>query len=382
MPSTHKVPYPTCTRALANPPITSSDCEMVPQSLLPKSVAAIALAGLFVLHNDAQAVLVNHTIEDFDIAVDYGNCTIHTCDATSSVPNPCHQQSYENQTITIVTPLSEGCSVKVLFNGTAIYSYLYCPALPGCTIEVDNMGQHSEIDQADPATTIPPLGYFNNSLSNQAHILIISSTAEIFMVDKFIYTVDDGISDPLKPVPTAGSSDPTSDGASSIGATSISRSSLTCRAGQSTSAASAFQPLFPSTPSSPSAKQSTTKIAVILGGALGGLLFCAAIIITVLARRIRRCLKTSNRNTNVLQPYPSPATWSSEAYQSTSRRKTRWPLALRISLSSFSSNRQAHPSPPPYRSPEVRDEAQGEVREGVAVSRQGGNDSPPPEYFA
>ncbi|KAK7019607.1 hypothetical protein R3P38DRAFT_3554117 [Favolaschia claudopus] len=279
---------------------------MAPPSLLPKSVAAIVLAVLLILHIDAQAALVNYTIEDFDIAVDYGNCHIITCDATSSVPDPCDQLSYENQTITIVTPLSEGCSVKVPFNGTAIYGYLTCPT-PGCKIEVDNTGQHSEIDQADPAqaATIPPLGYFNNSLSNQAHILIISSTALYFVVDKFIYTVDDGNS-----ARYTGSSDPTSNGAGSIGATSISRSSLTCNIAQSTSAASALQSLVPSTPSSPSAKERTAKLAVILGGALGGLLFCAAIIITVLARRIR----PSDHNEDVLQPYPSPATWSSEAY--------------------------------------------------------------------
>ncbi|KAK6983959.1 hypothetical protein R3P38DRAFT_3232766 [Favolaschia claudopus] len=290
---------------------------MAPQSLLPKSVAAIALVGLFVLHNDAQAVLVNHTIEDFDIAVDYGNCTIHTCDATSSVPNPCHQQSYEKQTITIVTPLSEGCSVKVPFNEffkepPYIVTSIVPPSLVA-QLKLITWASILRSIKPIPLLLFPPRIF---QQPNQAHILIISSTAEIFMVDKFIYTVDDGISDPLKPVPTAGSSDPTSDGASSIGATSISRSSLTCSVGQSTSAASAFQPLFPSTPSSPSAKQSTTKIAVILGGALGGLLFCAAIIITVLARRIRRWLKTSNRNANVLlEPYPSPATWSSEAYQ-------------------------------------------------------------------
>ncbi|KAK7038572.1 hypothetical protein R3P38DRAFT_3262932 [Favolaschia claudopus] len=175
--------------ALANPPPTIHYEMVQPLSLLPRSVVAGALAGLLGLQHGARAVHVNHTIEDSDI-VNFG-CTVTACDATSTQYDPCNENNVENRTFTIVTPVFDSCSLKVPFNGIAIYAFVSCTTLPGCQVEVDKIGDtgwpQSYVIQTDPAATVLPLGYFNDSLSNGPHILTISST-EFFLVDKFIYT--------------------------------------------------------------------------------------------------------------------------------------------------------------------------------------------------
>ncbi|KAK6983955.1 hypothetical protein R3P38DRAFT_2807159 [Favolaschia claudopus] len=207
------------------------------------------------------------------------------------------------------------------------------------------------------------------------------------MISPLTLRIDDGSSDPLKPIPTA-----SSDSIGNVGGRSSTTSilspqpSLTGDVAGSTSdiagsmsTASTSQSSLPSTPpASPSSRKSMTNIAVILGGAIGGLIFGAAIMITVFVWCRRWWARRREHHANVLQPYLPPESWSSAAYQNLSRKRPYQPLALQIS---FSNNRHSNPSPR-HRPPGLRDETQGGVQEGVVESMQGGNDCPPPGYFA
>ncbi|KAK7019606.1 hypothetical protein R3P38DRAFT_3554115 [Favolaschia claudopus] len=349
-------------------------------------VAAIAVAWLPVFQMHARAALVNLTIEDFDPEVDANFCDLSHCDATANEENPCDQTGFNHQTFSIVKPVqdiglsSPPCSVRVPFNGIAIYAFVSCS--DGCDVSLDNtrlplainltgLVNGFPLEGINPANGLP-LGYFDDSLSNQPHTLIISSLGSL-LVDKFVYTIDDGNPN-SSPIMESGKS--TSTVASVAGTSSISPS-LTSNVMGSTSTASTSPSSFLSTPPSPSPRRSTPNIAVILGGALGGLILIAVIIVTVVwCRRLR--LRTGEHSTDFVQPALPPAMRTTAEYQSTTRRKTPWLPALPIFASH---NRHVHSSPP-HRLPEGRDEAQGEDRDGVAASMHGRNDSPPPEYFA
>ncbi|KAK6983957.1 hypothetical protein R3P38DRAFT_3456139 [Favolaschia claudopus] len=268
----HKPPDPDSP---VNPPINTI-CMVLP--LLLRSGAAITLAWLLVFQMHAQAALVNLTIENFDTVMDYGDCDLSDCDATANEENPCNQTGFNNQTFSIVTdkeirgpgtPIGPG-SVKVPFNGIAIYAFLSCN--DKCDASLDNTDQSFAIDidstvlsngfpreGGNPANGLP-LAYFNDSLSNGPHILIISVRGSSMMVDKFVYTIEENLE----------SSRSTSTVASVASTSSISPS-LTSNVMGSTSTAPTSQSSFPSTPPSPSPRKSTPNIAVILGGACGGL---------------------------------------------------------------------------------------------------------------
>ncbi|KAK7038584.1 hypothetical protein R3P38DRAFT_3475806 [Favolaschia claudopus] len=244
--------------------------------LLLRSGAAITLAWLLVFQMPLVHALVNLTIENFDTVVDYGDCGLSDCDANANEENPCNRTGFNNQTFSIAKDeeingpskdTSNGaCVVQVPFNGIAIYAFLSCNGK--CGASLDNTNLFSAInstglldgfplENVDPADGLP-LAYFNDSLSNGPHILIISAGV-LSMVDKFVYTIDENLE----------SSRPTSTVA--VASTSSISPSLTSNVMGSTSTAATSQSSFPSTPPSPSPRKSTPNIAVILGGACGGL---------------------------------------------------------------------------------------------------------------
>ncbi|KAJ7908502.1 hypothetical protein B0H13DRAFT_2273313 [Mycena leptocephala] len=130
-----------------------------------------------------RAALVNRTIEDSDPLVQY-NCTIERCDADASHSNPCSIDGAEFRTFTaFFTP----CQVTFSFTGTAVYTFLGCKSTSNCEFEIDNTGKHPNIR---PAAQVPITGlsYFNDSLPNGLHTLVMTSSNGFVAFDSVTHT--------------------------------------------------------------------------------------------------------------------------------------------------------------------------------------------------
>ncbi|KAK7026245.1 hypothetical protein R3P38DRAFT_1036008 [Favolaschia claudopus] len=272
---------------------------MVPAALV---FSAAILSFVLVHQGRVLAALVTVTIEDYDHVIDYGNCKVfhHNCDPHFSRPSACN-----NGTSSITTvdgsSASSGCdTLRVNFIGTAIYAYLGCTQSTDCQFKVDDTGAwHPASNTTDSGTVEIALSYFNNSLPNGTHFLLVSKNAVEILVDKFIYTFEDGKASPSELLNISRTSS-TSDMATGT------RSSLI-----------------------PSAEVSTSRnhlnVAAIVGGVLGGLILGAAL--TVSAYLLRRRWQSTTIPLNI-QPYPPDLTGTDIRYQP--RRKIRTVLTTAI----------------------------------------------------
>ncbi|KAK6983961.1 hypothetical protein R3P38DRAFT_3108631 [Favolaschia claudopus] len=346
--------------------------------MLPLAPLIISIAvTLPLLHNYALGALTNRTIEDFDAAVDYGNCTIAHCDATPTQQNPCLLPGFDGLTLTNVEPSNGlGCRVKVSFTGTAIYAYLGCPPSGNCQFQLDNTAPQANIN-ATSNEDIIALAYSNASLStsNSPHTLLISSTGDTqFLVDKFIYTFDDGLN------PTSASI--TMQSQSSVHPSTINPTT------NPTPSSLASQSSLPPTPApslTPSNhSNSHINIAGILGGAIGGILLGA---ITVFALHRRCCLSKKTHNGSHLEPYPpasSASNTSSAATRNQSSYASRWTKPRRpVSFRDHDIDISSLDVPQAHELPGELETQEGSVRVGSTQRVNSSlNGRLPPEYSA
>ncbi|KAF7350202.1 hypothetical protein MVEN_01323200 [Mycena venus] len=165
------------------------------------SLAPLVYVLLAFFWTEIHAALVIRTVEDFSPVVQY-NCSIQRCDADMENPNPCPGADGSfNRTFMIMLPT---CQIRIPFTGTAVYAFLG-GFIENCTFDIDNTGSHPSSLQSDGLFTETGLTYFNTSLPNGTHTLVISGSD--FAFDSVIYTFDDvptGL-----PVPIQSSSSPT-----------------------------------------------------------------------------------------------------------------------------------------------------------------------------
>ncbi|KAF7371920.1 hypothetical protein MVEN_00049700 [Mycena venus] len=204
------------------------------------------------------ASLVNRTIEDFDPLVQY-NCTVTHCD---TAPNPCVSADASfNRTLTRTG--AEGatsCQITIPFSGEILRvpqtpNLMRSKALPYMLFLAAEQKRSVNLTLTKPEhmptfflltlnlSRSPVCPYYNTSLSNRTHTLVITASDEL-LVDFFIYTIDDGVT----PVASGGTS-----GSTPIPTTSISPPPET----------SSVDPTVN--------KKTTPLIGGIVGGTIGGL---------------------------------------------------------------------------------------------------------------
>ncbi|KAJ6577941.1 hypothetical protein B0H19DRAFT_1253244 [Mycena capillaripes] len=205
----------------------------------PPFVSAISLV-LFCAGGCARAALVNRTIEDVSPLMQY-NCTVLRCDVNSTNSSSCN--FYHPEVInTTFTATTGQCQITIPFVGTAIYAFMACAFFQ---FEVDKTGSHPNI--VDSGASHFPLTYFNNTLPNGTHTLVVTSPSEFGMfMDNVVYTVEDSV------LTTQGTSSTTSTSAS---ATSISLDN---------------------------APKPRADVRAVVGGALGGLVLISVLAIGVI----------------------------------------------------------------------------------------------------
>ncbi|KAJ6577943.1 hypothetical protein B0H19DRAFT_1062508 [Mycena capillaripes] len=231
----------------------------------PLSLSTIFLIS-FCAWGCARAALVNRTIEDFDPSMQY-NCTVGRCDANL---NTCQDGALlNNRTFTFTK-----------FSGTAVYAFMNCKL---CQFEVDKTGLHTE---SSSDATVFSLTYFNNTLANDTHTLVVTSASEMVM-NSVVYTFDDSVPT------TQGASGKTASRAS--GASRKPASSTTASDTTSTSASATLA----SGPDKGGHTQKPPKaqadVRVIVGGVLGGLVIIVSAAAIIFFKRRAGRRKKSGR---------------------------------------------------------------------------------------
>ncbi|KAJ6577935.1 hypothetical protein B0H19DRAFT_572690 [Mycena capillaripes] len=241
-----------------------------------------------------RAALVNRTIEDSNPVVSYGaTCSPSRCDKSTMAIDAgqvtCDAPRGDNPTVTFVIGTGLDCLITIPFIGTAVYAFLACPSgeLEKCTFGVDNDGGHPDIRPTDNVTF--GLSYFNNSLPNGPHTLVITPF-DSFEFDYIIYTSDDEV-ESVAPSSTSKSTVPTpSSSRTSADSSSPPPSSpLSSPPSSHSSLSSTNLPVPPA-----ASKTGKPPIGAIVGGVLGGLVF---IIICTILVAIFRCGDRRRQNT-------------------------------------------------------------------------------------
>ncbi|KAJ6577942.1 hypothetical protein B0H19DRAFT_572730 [Mycena capillaripes] len=149
--------------------------------MVPPLFVSVVFLTSFCAWGCARAALVNRTIEDFDPLMQY-NCTVQRCDANSTNVNPCNATNlgFIKRTLTVT---AAGCQIIIPFVGTAVYAFMACLA---CQFEVDKTVPHSETRVVDGP--LVQQVYFNNTLPNDIHTLVVTSPRFSMDVDYVIYT--------------------------------------------------------------------------------------------------------------------------------------------------------------------------------------------------
>ncbi|KAJ6577944.1 hypothetical protein B0H19DRAFT_1337789 [Mycena capillaripes] len=236
----------------------------------PRFLSAIFLVS-FCAWGCARAALVNRTIEDFDPSMQY-NCTVQRCDANSTNSNPCNMTDQSDFVNRSFTWTSKPCQITIPFVGTAVYAFMNCGL---CQFEVDKTGLHPETHLGDGP--VFQLAYFNNTLANDTHTLVITSTEQIQM-DSVVYTFDDSLT-------------PTTQDAASTTSTSASAISTSgpAKGGQTEK------------PPKPRA-----HVGAIVGGVLGGL--ALTIVLATAVIFFKRRTGRRNKMGRMFLGNPDPAT--------------------------------------------------------------------------
>ncbi|KAJ7864413.1 hypothetical protein B0H13DRAFT_2353680 [Mycena leptocephala] len=207
------------------------------------------------------AALVNVTIEDSSPLVQY-NCTVLKCDADTANTNPCGLTGFNDRTLTL-TATGTACEITIPFSGAAVYAFVACASFRNCEFEIDNNGVHANLEPTNNVATDVGLSYYNTSLPNGAHTLVITTT-NAMTFDSVLYTFDDAV-------------------------TQVAAQPASSTTSGSTSSASSPPTDLPQTnsPVSTSALKKSTPLSAIVGGVLGGLLIAilAALIAVFFKRR-------------------------------------------------------------------------------------------------
>ncbi|KAJ7921105.1 hypothetical protein B0H13DRAFT_2656164 [Mycena leptocephala] len=261
----------------------------------------------------SRAALVNRTIQDSSPVVDYGaTCSPSRCDASTIAINAgqltCDVPLGDSPTVTFVIGIGPSdCLITIPFIGIAVYAFLACPSgeAEKCTFGVDNDGGHADIRPTDNLTF--GLSYFNASLPNGTHTLVITPF-DSFELDYIIYTVDDEVkheapSATSRPtistssaISVTPSSSPTSGAPSSATSLAPSSSLSSPLSSPPSSPPSSYPSLSPTNlPVTPgTSKQGKPPIGTIVGAVLGGLVF---ILVSTTLVALFRCGNRRRQNT-------------------------------------------------------------------------------------